>query len=161
MNDSDTSTLDSADIQRVMELLPHRYPFLMVDRIRDMRDGKTATGIKNVTVNEPFFQGHFPNRPVMPGVMIIEAMAQTAIALVVNSNSIDTHGKLAYFMSIDKARFRRPVVPGDTLELHIELVKTRGPVWKFHGRALVDGELAAEAEYAAMAVDADAQGATA
>ena len=161
MNDSDTSTLDSADIQRVMELLPHRYPFLMVDRIRDMRDGKTATGIKNVTVNEPFFQGHFPNRPVMPGVMIIEAMAQTAIALVVNSNSIDTHGKLAYFMSIDKARFRRPVVPGDTLDLPIEVVKTRGPVWKFHGRALVDGELAAEAEYAAMAVDADAQGATA
>ena len=158
MNDMGKATvgnLDYADIQQVMKLLPHRYPFLMIDRIKDMRDGRTATGIKNVTINEPYFQGHFPGRPVMPGVLIIEAMAQTAIALVVYSTMIETENKLAFFTSIDRARFRRPVVPGDTLEIPIELVKTRGPVWKFHGRALVNGELAAEAEYAAMAVDAE------
>ena len=147
--------LDFADIQKVMQLLPHRYPFLMIDKIKDIRDASSATGIKNVTINEPYFQGHFPDRPVMPGVLIIEAMAQTAIALVANSVDIDTKNKLAFFMSIDRARFRRPVIPGDTLEIPIELIKTRGPVWKFHGRAMVDGQLAAEADFAAMAVDAD------
>jgi 3-hydroxyacyl-[acyl-carrier-protein] dehydratase len=129
----------------------------MIDRIKDMRDGRTAIGIKNVTINEPYFQGHFPNRPVMPGVLIIEAMAQTAIALVVHSTDMETDNKLAFFMSIDRARFRRPVVPGDTLEIPIELVKARGPVWKFQGRALVGGDLVAEAEFAAMAVDAVAK----
>ncbi len=149
--------LGHADIQRLLELLPHRYPFLMIDKIRDMKGDKSAVGIKNVTFNEPFFQGHFQGRPVMPGVLIIEAMAQTAIALVASSGEIDTNDKLAFFMSIDNARFRRPVVPGDTLEIPIEIVKVRKPVWKFHGEAYVNGELAAQADYAAMAVDPDTQ----
>ncbi len=147
-------TLEVADILRIMDVLPHRYPFLMIDRIIDMREGRQAIGIKNVTINEPFFQGHFANRPVMPGVLIIEAMAQTAVALVALAEGINPKDKMAFFMSIDNARFRRPVVPGDRLEIPVELVKTRGAVWKFHGRALVDGELAAEANFAAMAVDA-------
>lgn len=156
VDDDQGDTLGFADIQKVMKLLPHRYPFLMIDKIKDMRDAHSATGIKNVSINEPYFQGHFPDRPVMPGVLIIEAMAQTAIALVANSVNIDTKNKLAFFMSIDRARFRRPVIPGDTLEIPIEVIKTRGPVWKFHGRAFVEGQLVAEADFAAMAVDADA-----
>jgi len=155
-DDDQGGELGFADIQKVMRLLPHRYPFLMIDSIKDMREAHSATGIKNVSINEPYFQGHFPDKPVMPGVLIIEAMAQTAIALVANSPNIDTENKLAFFMSIDRARFRRPVVPGDTLEIPIEIMKTRGPVWKFHGSAFVEGQLAAEAEFAAMAVDADA-----
>ena len=153
MTSSESSTLGYADIQRVLTLLPHRYPFLMIDRIRDMDSDKSAVGIKNVTINEPFFEGHFKGRPVMPGVLIIEAMAQTAVALVAHSGEIDPSNKLAMFMSIDKARFRRPVVPGDQLEIPIEIVRVRKPVWKFHGEAYVDGQLVAEADYSAMAVD--------
>lgn len=145
--------VESADIERLMQLLPHRYPFLMIDRIEELRAGKSAIGIKNVTINEPFFQGHFPDRPVMPGVLIVEAMAQTAIALSVFSEPDNMKDKLAFFMSIDKARFRRPVVPGDTLRIPIELVRSHGPVRKFKGKAFVNGQVAAEADYAAMAVD--------
>ena len=157
MSDHQNSETDelTVDIQRLLELLPHRYPFLLVDRLQDIRHGVSATGIKNVTFNEPHFQGHFPGQPVMPGVLIIEAMAQTAIALVMNSPGIETEGKIALFTSIDKARFRRPVVPGDILEMQIELVKARGPLWKFHGAATVSGDLAAEADYAAMAVESE------
>lgn len=153
ITDLKEDVLASADIEELMRLLPHRHPFLMIDRIEDLRAGKSATGIKNVTINEPFFQGHFPDRPVMPGVLIVEAMAQTAIALAVFSEPQTMKDKLAFFMSIDKARFRRPVVPGDTLRLPIELVRSHGPVRKFRGKALVNGQVAAEAEYAAMAVD--------
>jgi len=157
MSDQQESGTDElrVDIQRLLQLLPHRYPFLLVDRLEDIRHGVSATGIKNVTFNEPHFQGHFPGQPVMPGVLIIEAMAQTAIALVMNSPGIETEGKIALFTSIDKARFRRPVVPGDILEMKIELVKARGPLWKFHGAASVSGDLAAEADYAAMAVESE------
>jgi len=158
MSDDQNSETDEGrvDIQRLLQLLPHRYPFLLVDRLENIRHGISATGIKNVTFNEPHFQGHFPGQPVMPGVLIIEAMAQSAIALVMNSPGIETEGKIALFTSIDKARFRRPVVPGDILEMKIELVKARGPLWKFHGAASVSGDLAAEADYAAMAVDSEA-----
>jgi len=153
MTDSTQDSLGYADIERVLELLPHRYPFLMIDRIKDMKNDRSAVGIKNVTINEPYFEGHFKGRPVMPGVLIIEAMAQTAVALVANSGEIDPTNKLAMFMSIEKARFRRPVIPGDRLEIPIQIVKVRKPVWKFHGEAYVDGHLVAEADYAAMAVD--------
>lgn len=153
MKDPDSSQMGYADIQRVLDLLPHRYPFLMIDRIKDMKSDQSAVGIKNVTINEPFFEGHFKDRPVMPGVLIIEAMAQTAVALVAHSGEIDPKNKLAMFMSIDKARFRRPVVPGDQLQIPIQIVRVRKPVWKFHGEAYVDGQLVAEADYAAMAVD--------
>ena len=150
------NTAENVDIQRLLELLPHRYPFLLVDRLINIQHGVSATGIKNVTFNEPHFQGHFPDRPVMPGVLIVEAMAQTAIALVMNSPAIETDGKIALFTSIDKAKFRRSVVPGDVLQMNVELVKTRGPLWKFHGAAYVDSHLAAEADYSAMAVDSEA-----
>lgn len=145
--------LDSADIKRVMELLPHRYPMLMIDRIVEMRGGDAAIGIKNVSANEPFFQGHFPGHPVMPGVLIVEAMAQTAGALVLNSLGADAAGKIVYFMTIDRARFRKPVVPGDVLKVHVAKIHSRGPVWKFSGEAKVDGALVAEADYSAMIID--------
>lgn len=145
--------LDSADIKRVMELLPHRYPMLMIDRIVEMRGGDAAIGIKNVSANEPFFQGHFPGHPVMPGVLIVEAMVQTAGALVLNSLGADAAGKIVYFMTIDRARFRKPVVPGDVLKVHVTKIHSRGPVWKFSGEAKVDGALVAEADYSAMIID--------
>ena len=141
------------DIQRIMEMIPHRYPFLMIDKIVDAVANVRATGIKNVSINEHFFQGHFPTRPVMPGVMIIEAMAQTAAVLVVHTLGRQSEGKLVYFMSIDGVRFRRPVVPGDRLELHVEKVQSRANVWKFSGKALVEGKVAAEATFAAMIRD--------
>lgn len=145
--------LDSADIKRVMELLPHRYPMLMIDRIVEMRGGESAIGIKNVSANEPFFQGHFPGHPVMPGVLIVEAMAQTAGALVLNSLGAAAAGKIVYFMTIDRARFRKPVVPGDVLNVHVTKIHNRGPVWKFSGEAKVSGVLVAEADYSAMIID--------
>lgn len=148
-----TEQLGSADIRRVMELLPHRYPMLMIDRIVDMKGSESATGIKNVSANEPFFQGHFPGHPVMPGVLIVEAMAQTAGALVLNGLGDNAAGKIVYFMTIDKARFRKPVMPGDVLKVHVTKVHSRGPVWKFSGEAKVDGVLVAEADYSAMIVD--------
>ena len=141
------------DIMRVMALLPHRYPFLMVDRLVDVVPEISATGIKNVTINEPHFPGHFPKKPVMPGVLIIEAMAQTAGALVVHSLGEDAMGKLVYFMVIDSARFRKPVVPGDVLHIHVHVRRRRGNVWKFDGQAKVDGTLVAEATYSAMIMD--------
>ena len=141
------------DILRIMQLIPHRYPFLMIDRVVDITPGECATGIKNVSINEHYFQGHFPARPVMPGVLIIEAMAQTAAVLVVHTLGAGSEGKLVYFMSIDNARFRRPVVPGDTLAVRVARSHQRGNVWKFDGRAVVAGKLAAEATFAAMIMD--------
>ncbi len=141
------------EIDRIKQMIPHRYPMLMIDRIIDVVPSVRATGIKNVTINEPFFQGHFPSAPVMPGVLIIEAMAQTAAVLVVDSLGPDKEGKLVYFMSIDSARFRKPVVPGNTIHIHVEKQRNRGNVWKFKGEAKVDGVLVAEATYAAMIRD--------
>ena len=141
------------DLKRIMQMIPHRYPFLMIDKVVNVVRGTSATGIKNVTINEPHFQGHFPRWPVMPGVLIIEAMAQTAAVLVVDAIGEQAAGKLVYFTSIDNARFRRPVVPGSMLQIHVERVHSRGMVWKFNGRAMVDDKLMAEATYAAMIMD--------
>jgi len=145
--------LAEIDILRIMELIPHRPPFLMVDKLVDVVLGESAIGIKNVSIDEWFFQGHFPRRPVMPGVLIVEAMAQTAAALVVETIGPTAFGKLVYFMSVNQARFRRPVVPGDTLKIHVTALRHRGNVWKFEGLAKVDGRLCAEATYAAMIMD--------
>ena len=141
------------DTQRIMEMIPHRHPFLMIDRVIDVVANEKATGIKNVSINEHFFQGHFPARPVMPGVLIIEAMAQTAAVLVVHTLGPDAEGKLVYFMSVDSARFRRPVFPGDVLQVRVVKQRHRGNVWKFEGRAEVRGQLMAEAVFAAMIMD--------
>ncbi len=145
--------LGTADIVRVLKLLPHRYPFLLVDKIVDMDGDSSAVGIKNVTINEPFFQGHFPNFPVMPGVLLIEGMAQTAGALCVANLDESYEPQLVYFMSIDRARFRKPVVPGDTVHYHMTKKRNRGRVWRFEGKAKVNGQLVAEAEISAMIVD--------
>jgi 3-hydroxyacyl-[acyl-carrier-protein] dehydratase len=145
----ETATASVADIKRIVQLIPHRYPMLMVDRVTEMRLDHSAIGIKNVSINEPFFQGHFPSEPVMPGVLIVEAMAQTAAVLVMSSLAGDEN-RLVYFMSIDGVRFRRPVVPGDRLELHVEKIQSRANVWKFTGKGIVDGKVAAEATFAAM-----------
>jgi 3-hydroxyacyl-[acyl-carrier-protein] dehydratase len=138
------------DVQRIMEMIPHRHPFLMIDKVVDMVANERATGIKSVSINESFFQGHFPARPVMPGVLIIEAMAQTAAVLVVHTLGPEAEGKLVYFMSVDNARFRRPVFPGDRLDVHVTKQRHRGNVWKFEGRAKVGDNLMAEAVFAAM-----------
>jgi 3-hydroxyacyl-[acyl-carrier-protein] dehydratase len=143
----------SIDIERIMQMIPHRYPFLMIDRVVEVVPDATAVGIKNVSINEPYFQGHFPQRPVMPGVLIIEAMAQTAAVLVVHTLGMSAEGKLVYFMSVDNARFRRPVMPGDQLRIHVSKERSRGNVWKFSGEAKVNGTLVAEATYAAMIMD--------
>ena len=154
MNDVSVSgEVETVGIVRIMEMIPHRFPMLLVDKVVDLIADESATGIKNVTINEQFFQGHFPARPVVPGVMIIESMAQTAAVLVVHTLGADAEGKLVYFMSVDKARFRRPIVPGDQMRVHVEKIKSRGPVWKFSGKVMVDGRLAAEASYAAMIQD--------
>ncbi len=154
MTESDTpGELGTADVMRVMQLLPHRYPFLLVDKIRDMVRDETAVGIKNVTINEPFFQGHFPKYPVMPGVLIIEALAQTAGALCVHAAGRTNIPQIVYFMGIDKAKFRKPVVPGDQLHLHVKKLRSRGPVWRFYGEARVNEQVVAEAEISAMIVD--------
>lgn len=141
------------DRERVMEMIPHRDPFLMIDRVVDAVANDHATGIKEVLANEYYFKGHFPARPVMPGVLIIEAMAQTAAVLVVHTLGREAEGKLVYFMSIDEARFRRPVVPGDRLLVHVAKQRNRRNVWKFSGRAEVSGHLVAEAVFAAMILD--------
>lgn len=141
------------DIARIMHAIPHRYPMLMLDRVVDMIRDQSATGVKNVTVNENFFQGHFPGHPVMPGVLIVEAMAQTAAVLVVETLGAESAGKLVYFMTIEGAKFRRPVVPGDQLRIHVTKVRRRGNVWKFNGVAQVDGIAVAEATYSAMIMD--------
>ncbi len=142
-------TLETLDILQIMQALPHRYPFLLVDRIVDIDEDRSAVGIKNVTVNEPHFQGHFPTRPVMPGVLIIEAMAQTAGAICIRSAGED-RPSLVYFMTVDNAKFRRPVVPGDRLEIHVRKLKQRGNIWRFACEAIVEGAKAAEAEISAM-----------
>jgi len=148
--DTPAKTLMSADIARIMKLLPHRYPFLLIDKMIDMDGEEQGTAIKNVTINEPFFQGHFPGKPVMPGVLLVEAMAQAAGALVLNHLGDAHAGKLVFFMSIDKARFRKPVLPGDVVHFHVKLSNKRAPVWKYWAEAHVDGKKVAEAEIGAM-----------
>lgn len=140
-------------IDRIKEMIPHRYPFLFIDRVEDCVANVSAVGIKNVSINEYFFQGHFPAQPVLPGVLIIEAMAQTAAVLVVETLGPESEGKLVYFMSVDNARFRKPVEPGDTLCVHVQKLQNRRNVWKFKGEARVGGALVAEATYAAMILD--------
>jgi len=140
-------------IERIMQMIPHRYPFLLIDRVVDVCPDRDAVGIKNVTINEPFFAGHFPQRPVMPGVLIIESMAQTAAVLVVQTLGAEAEGKLVYFMTVDSARFRKPVMPGDVLRVHVTKQRNRGNVWKFTGEAFVKDKLVAEATFAAMILD--------
>jgi 3-hydroxyacyl-[acyl-carrier-protein] dehydratase len=147
------ATLGTADIARVLKLLPHRYPFLMIDRIIDIDSDNSATGIKAVTINEPFFQGHFPNFPIMPGVLLIEGMAQTAGAICVAALGETYEPRVVYFMSIDRAKFRRPVVPGDTVHYHVRKIRNRGPVWRFRCEAKVSGTTVAEGEISAMIID--------
>ena len=136
--------------KKLMDMLPHRYPMLLVDFLEKVDVNKSAIGVKNVSIGEPFFEGHFPGNPIMPGVLIVEAMAQTAGALVVESLSLHGSGSLVYFMSIEKAKFRKLVLPGDILKLHVEVVKARTKVWKFKGQARVKDELVAESEFTAM-----------
>jgi 3-hydroxyacyl-[acyl-carrier-protein] dehydratase len=149
MSETAGKTLESLDIMRILQLLPHRYPFLMVDRVIEVDGDNSAIGIKNVTFNEPHFQGHFPGQPVMPGVLIIEAMAQTAGAICINSVA-DQGPSLVYFMTIDEAKFRKPVVPGDKLEIHVRKLKKRGNIWRFACEAIVEGAKVAEAQIQAM-----------
>ena len=144
---------ETIDIAGIMRAIPHRYPFLMIDRVIGLVRNKTCIGVKNVSVNESFFQGHFPNHPVLPGVLIIESMAQTAAVLVVETLGPESAGKLVYFMSIDGGKFRRPVVPGDQLLVQCDKERSRGNVWRFHAVARVDGATCAEATFAAMIMD--------
>ncbi len=148
----DDAIQTEVDIDQIQRIIPHRYPFLLIDRVRDIVPNKSATGIKNVTFNEPHFQGHFPGAPIMPGVLIVEALAQTASVLVGLCNDLEGSGALVYFMGIDNARFRRKVGPGDVLELAVEVTRGKpgGKVWRFHGVAMVDGQVAAEADFMAM-----------
>jgi 3-hydroxyacyl-[acyl-carrier-protein] dehydratase len=141
----------SIDINGILEILPHRYPFLLIDRIVELEDGKRARGLKNVTMDEPFFQGHFPGHPIMPGVLIVEAMAQVGAILAFKSANVKD--KVVYFMGIDRARFRRPVLPGDTLEIVLEVKKSRGSIWTFKAEAYVGEKLVAEAELMATIME--------
>jgi len=140
------------DIKQIMELLPHRYPFLLVDRILECEPGKSIVGLKNVTFNEPCFQGHFPGHPIMPGVLIIEAMAQVGGVYALACNEVEPN-KVTYFVGIDKARFRRPVLPGDSMRLELELVSVRRGIYTFSGKAVVEGKVVAEAELKATFAD--------
>lgn len=143
----------SLNIEEIVKLIPHRYPILLVDRLLEYEASKYAIALKNVTINESFFLGHFPGRPLMPGVLIVEALAQTSAILVAKSDVGDPENKLVYFMSIDKVKFRNPVVPGDTIKLKVDVVQNRGSVWKFTGVARVEDKIVAEASFAAMMVD--------
>ena len=147
-------TLDTVGILEILAALPHRYPFLMVDRVTDIRGDEHGIGIKNVTANEPQFVGHFPNNPVMPGVLVLEGMAQTAGVLCIRSMPGKTKPSLVYFMTIDKAKFRKPVVPGDVLEYHVNRIARRKNMWWYRGEAMVAGERVAEAEVGAMIIEA-------
>jgi len=150
MSEETKATLGVADLREILTLLPHRYPFLLVDKIIEIDEDNSAIGIKNVTVNEPQFMGHFPDHPIMPGVLLIEGMAQTAGAICARKSRSGSN--LVYFMTIDNARFRKPVVPGDRVEFHVVKQKQRGNIWKFHCDAKVDGQLVAEADIGAMIV---------
>ncbi|MEB8386263.1 3-hydroxyacyl-ACP dehydratase FabZ [Rhodobacteraceae bacterium KMM 6894] len=147
-----TQPLLSADIHLIQRLIPHRYPFLLVDKVRDINGTQSAVGIKNVTMNEPHFQGHFPGKPIMPGVTIVEAMAQTAAVMVGTAMGMEDQNMLVYFMSIDKCKFRRMVIPGDCLEMHVTTLRGKpgAKVWKFGGVATVEGDMACEVEFTAM-----------
>ena len=147
-------TTSSVDIRRILQMIPHRYPMLMVDKVVDMQLDQRAVGIKNVTINEPFFQGHFPSEPVMPGVLIVEAMAQTAAVLVVATYGESSEGKLVYFMSIDEAKFRAPVEPGVLLDLEVGFVQKRARVCKFWGKASIEGKVTCDVQFTAMIADA-------
>jgi 3-hydroxyacyl-[acyl-carrier-protein] dehydratase len=149
---TDATALPEADLALIQRIIPHRYPFLLVDRVRDIVPFQSAVGIKNVTMNEPHFQGHFPGAPIMPGVTIIEAMAQTAAVMIGVSADLADKNLLVYFMGIDGCKFRRKVVPGDIVEMHLTTLRGKpgGKVWKFGGQAFVEGDLAAEAEFTAM-----------
>ena len=149
----EAAPFEAIDIMRIMEMIPHRYPMLLVDRVTEIQPGESAVGLKNVSINESFFQGHFPQKPVMPGVLIVEALAQVAAVLVVDSLGDEVEGKLVYFMSIDSAKFRKPVVPGDQLVLHVTKDRARRNIWSFKGEARVDGGLVAEASFKAMLAD--------
>jgi 3-hydroxyacyl-[acyl-carrier-protein] dehydratase len=158
MTDETVAALPPIDValieaKQIITMIPHRYPFLLIDRLVDVRHDHSAVGIKNVTVNEPFFPGHFPGHPVMPGVLIIEAMAQTAATLVISTLGQDAGIPIVYFMSIENAKFRKPVTPGDQLRLTVTKAKRRGTVWRFDGIARVDGTVVAEASITAMIMD--------
>jgi 3-hydroxyacyl-[acyl-carrier-protein] dehydratase len=150
------AAMTALDVTRVMAAIPHRYPMLLVDRIESIDSGKSIVGIKAVSVNEDFFNGHFPGRPIMPGVLIVEALAQTAGVLAVQSLGLEGSGKLVYFMAIEHAKFRAPVEPGCLLRLEVEVLQMRSKVCRFAGRALVEGKLAAEASFTAMIADGPA-----
>ena len=152
MNDDLNSKNITIESQQIMEIIPHRYPFLLIDRVIHLVKDKSAIGIKNVTINEPFFEGHFPNHPIMPGVLIIEAMAQTSAILVAKTSETETN-KVVYFMTIDRTKFRNPIVPGDQIYLHVTKTQNRENVWKFKGQALVNEKIMAEANYSAMIMD--------
>ncbi len=151
----DTASTYDLDIHGIMALIPHRYPFLLIDAVKILQSGERSIGIKNVTINEPFFQGHFPEQPIMPGVLLVEAMAQTAGVTVMAGQDREEGAPvpLVYFMTVDSARFRKPVVPGDRVELHVSKVRARANVWKFEGEAKVGDVLKAEAIFSAMIVD--------
>ena len=142
--------LPSVDLAMIQRMIPHRYPFLFIDKVRDIKTGESAVGIKNVTMNEPQFQGHFPSKPIMPGVMIVEAMAQTAAVLISHTLDLIDKDPLVYFMTMDKFRFRSMVVPGDVLELHVRVIRGRGKIWKLWGEGRVNGKVASEGEFSAM-----------
>jgi len=154
-DDAGEAEVTSADLARIKRMIPHRYPFLLIDRVEEIRKGTSAIGVKNVTNNEPFFQGHFPDKPIMPGVMIVEAMAQTAGVLVVETLGMIDQNLLVYFMTVDKTRFRKLVEPGDVLELHCKILRGRGKIWKFWAEGKVRGEVVAESEYSAMIITQD------
>lgn len=150
---TDQEDFPDLDLQGIKKILPHRFPFLMIDKLVNITSTDGATGIKNVTNNEPYFEGHFPEMPVMPGVLIVESMAQTAAAYSAVVENLDTDGKVVLFMGIEKAKFRKPVVPGDQLQVRVSITQRRPPVWKYQGVARVDGQVVAEAEVKAMLAD--------